>query len=222
MRTTDVERARAFYTAVLGSCQAEMIALDPAALARGARPHWLGLIDVPRLEPMLAELVRRGAQPLGKKWTTSSGLEVAALRDPGGAVLAIAEGDASRHRLEPAPVWHQLNTAGVPEAKQLYGELFDWHFLQTEQVASVGGNHPFGWSAGQPAIGAMADIAGRPAVHAHWLFSFPVTALDAASERARALGGATLAPLELPSGDRMVVCDDPQGAAFALLERTES
>jgi hypothetical protein len=48
---------------------------------------------------------------------------------------------------------------------------------------------------GGPSVGLMADIGGRPGVHPAWLFHFRVTALDPA------------------------VCDDPQGAAFALRER---
>jgi catechol 2,3-dioxygenase-like lactoylglutathione lyase family enzyme len=42
LRTSDVARARAFYTAVLGNDDAEIFELHEQAVARGARPHWLG------------------------------------------------------------------------------------------------------------------------------------------------------------------------------------
>lgn len=66
--------------------------------------------------------------------------------------------------------------------------------------------------------GVFGDTAGRPGVHPHGTFHFRVSALDEAIARVRAGGGLTLDPIELPSGDRIAVCDDPQGAAFALHE----
>ena len=58
-----------------------------------------------------------------------------------------------------------------------------------------------------------------PHIHPHWLFHFRVPALDAAVDRVRAGGGLVAATFELPDGRRIAVCDDPQGAAFALEER---
>ena len=62
----------------------------------------------------------------------------------------------------------------------------------------------------------MMDIAGRPGVHPHWLFHFRVPALEPAMDAVRAGGGVVLPPVTLPGGARVAVCDDPQGAAFAL------
>jgi len=41
----------------------------------------------------------------------------------------------------------------------------------------------------------------------------------AARDAVRAAGGLVLDPVTLPNGDRVAVCDDPQGAAFALHAR---
>jgi len=43
-----------------------------------------------------------------------------------------------------------------------------------------------------------------------------VAALDAAMAAVQAAGGSVLAPISLPDGARIAVCDDPQGAAFVL------
>jgi predicted enzyme related to lactoylglutathione lyase len=69
---------------------------------------------------------------------------------------------------------------------------------------------------------AQHDIATRPSVHPHWLFHFRVNALGPALEAVRAGGGSMLDPIALPNGDHAAVCDDPQGAAFALVERAAS
>lgn len=74
------------------------------------------------------------------------------------------------------------------------------------------------WADGQPTIGMISDIAGRPEVHPHWLFLFAVPSLDAAVARVRSLGGIAIGPTALPNGARVAVCDDPQGAAFGLIE----
>ena len=50
-----------------------------------------------------------------------------------------------------------------------------------------------------------------------WLYYFNVEDLDAAVEVVKAEGGKVLnGPMEVPGGDRIVQCMDPQGAMFAL------
>src|SRR4051812_2053088 len=91
LRTTDVDRAHAFYSAVLGDTKAEIVPLHEQAVARGARPHWLGFLDVAEVELAASAFVLRGAAPLGPKWINPRGLEAAVLRDPGGAVVALGK-----------------------------------------------------------------------------------------------------------------------------------
>jgi hypothetical protein len=54
------------------------------------------------------------------------------------------------------------------------------------------------------------------AMNPHWMFNFRVDDIEAAVLAARASGGVVVDQLALPDGDRIAVCDDPQGAAFAL------
>jgi len=219
LRTTDVEAARRFYLAVLERPAAAIVSLEPQALARGARPHWLGYVEVPELDPGLAAFIERGATPLGPRRTTSEGRAAAVVRDPGGAVLALAETSSAGERT-PDVVWYQLNTARVTEVKRCYQDSFGWFCLEPRALPALGlTNHPFAWRPGDEPVGAMADIADRPSVHPHWLFHFGVAALGPAIERVRAGAGTALSPVELPNGDRVAICDDPQGAAFALIER---
>ena len=50
LRTSDVPAARAFYAAVLGRDHAEIFQLHEQAVARGAKPHWLGYLAVPEVD----------------------------------------------------------------------------------------------------------------------------------------------------------------------------
>ena len=215
-----MDAARRFYASILGDSPSPLniVKLHEEAVARGARPHWLGFIDVDDVVRTAAAFVERGAMPLGPKWVNREGLEAAVLRDPGGAVVAVAKPPTSvgneRNSLDVA--WHLLNTTGVERAKANYGELFGWEFAEPVDLGTLGVFHPFAWERGGTPVGSMSAVEGRSGVHPHWLFHFPVSALDPAISAVRAAGGAVVGPITLPSGERIAICDDPQGAAFAV------
>jgi uncharacterized protein len=51
----------------------------------------------------------------------------------------------------------------------------------------------------------------------NWLHYVRVDSADAAAERVKANGGQILnGPMDVPGGDRIAQCVDPQGAAFAV------
>jgi predicted enzyme related to lactoylglutathione lyase len=99
-----------------------------------------------------------------------------------------------------------------------YRELFGWEFADPITLGELE-SRPFAWRAGGLSVGAFADIVGRPGVHPHWLFVFEVNDLEEAMAATRARRGRALPAMELPTGLRLCVCDDPQGAAFGLTER---
>lgn len=219
LRTSDVEGARAFYANVLGDGARDIVKLHELAVARGARPHWLGYLDVADVDGTIAAFTERGGTQLGPKWVNAEGLEAATVRDPAGAVVALAKPPAHMPVETPAEVlWYLLNAADVERAKATYSELFGWELAAPSDLGMHGVFHPFAWERGGAAVGSMSGIAGRPGVHPHWLFHFRVGALDPAMEAVRAGGGIVLGPFTLPSGERIAVCDDPHGAAFALRE----
>lgn len=219
LRTLDVEAAEHFYRNVLGVEPVGVVRLHDQAIARGAKPHWLGFVDVSDVDRAAASFVARGASPLGPKWINPEGLEAAVMRDPGGAVIALAKPPPDEPLTSgPDIVFHSLDTNDVARAMNTYSELFGWHFGERVDLGDLGTFYPFSWEPGSPQAGVFADIKGRPQVHPHWLFHFRVVGLDAAIARVQAGGGSALDPVELPSGDRCTACDDPQGAAFALYE----
>jgi predicted enzyme related to lactoylglutathione lyase len=77
----------------------------------------------------------------------------------------------------------------------------------------------FAWDDSGKSVGAMANTARAPEIHAHWLYFFRITDLDGTLERLRSGGGLVVtSPAVLPNGDVVAPCQDPQGAAFGLLE----
>lgn len=224
LRTTDVDAARAFYTELLGDTSPQIVQLHEQAIARGARPHWLGLLGVADVDAAMASFAQRGATALGPKWVNPAGLEAAVMRDPGGAIVGLARwtgraaDDASRAPVQIVPevVWYTLNTADVERARANYSELFGWNFEPPTELGSLGLWHPFSWAGAERPVGSMSDIAERPLVHPHWLFHFAVASVERAVETVQRAGGQVFGPFTLPDGQQLAVCDDPQGAAFAL------
>ncbi len=206
LRTHDVAAARGFYERVLGERALDIVPLDAASVARGARPMWLGSLDFADVERAVAAFLERGATRLGHPAS-------AMLRDAGGAILGLA---SSPGTMTPTPVdWHLLHTVDVERAKANYGELCGWDFTAPLELGSLGVFHPFSWERGGPTVGAMSDLAARQGVHPQWLFHLRVANFEGALEAVRTGGGKVIATT-LPSGDRIAACDDPQGAAFGL------
>jgi predicted enzyme related to lactoylglutathione lyase len=218
LRTTDAGAARAFYGAVFGHDRSVIWPLHEQALARGARPHWLGHIAADDVERTAEALVERGAMRLGPTVARDGG-QVAVLRDPGGAMVAVAALPPSNAATGLEAAWHVLHTNDAPRAAANYAAIFGWLLSEPIELGAQGVLQEFTWAAGGASAGGVADIAGRPRVHPHWLFFFEVDALDRAIAAVRAAGGVVIDSVTRPSGERVCVSDDPQGAAFALQER---
>jgi hypothetical protein len=112
--------------------------------------------------------------------------------------------------------WHELLAADGPNAFGFYGALFGW---QTVDAGAEADDAYRLFSAGGETIGGMfTKPASVP--EPFWLFYFSVADIDAAAERVTAGGGEILeGPVQMPGGDRVIRCLDPQGAMFALTGR---
>lgn len=222
LRTIEVDAAREFYAGLLGHDRPIIWPLHEQARARGAVPHWLGSIDVDdlqRLERSAETLVGRGAVMLGPTRPAGEGRYATVLRDPGGAILGLT----TRPVQEVAPTvdvsWHVLNTNDVPGAISSYNTLFGWSISEKPSIGPYGAFHEFRWgTANGRSAGVISDIAGRPDIHPHWLFFFNVASVDSAVALTRAAGGSATDPIHNPAGERVAICEDPQRAAFGVIE----
>jgi predicted enzyme related to lactoylglutathione lyase len=214
LRTTDVAAARGFYAAVLGLDGLAIGSLPGDAAARGAPAHWLGHLGVPDPEAAALAFVARGAIRLGPIRPGPDGRPVAVVRDPGGAVVGLSAPPEAPARLEVA--WHQLHTADLEHGCGGYHALFGWSLTERHDLGPFGVHQQFAWSAGGASVGSMVQTASLAGTHPHWLFHFRVASLERVLPQIRAAGGTVVGPFALAGGQRVAVCEDPQGAAFAL------
>lgn len=218
LRTTDAPGARAFYDAVVPELSGSLriFPLHEQAIARGARAHWLGLVEVDSVDASREAWTAAGAEPYGPVNAFPDGRRFAVLRDPGGALVglgSVVEGSTTPFV---GADLHALEAGRVADA---YAAAFGWRFAAPETHAEHGVLRAITWPEGSATwSGTLVDIAGRSGRHPHWSFHLPVASVEAAVARVRAAGGQALEPVALPDGRRLGVCDDPQGAAFVVCE----
>jgi predicted enzyme related to lactoylglutathione lyase len=204
LRTGDVDAARAFYDVLLEEGAPDVSELSTSLRARGARPHWLGYLATSKIDPSIEAFVARGAARLGNGEL---------LRDPGGALLALTTPQVSSRR---DVLWQQLLTSDPERAKRDYSEPFGMTMGARVEVPGHGVFEQFGWGAGDT-NGSIGDITGKPQIHPQWLFFFRATELERAVAHVQTKRGTVIGPSTLPDGRRVAVCEDPQGAQFALM-----
>ena len=107
-------------------------------------------------------------------------------------------------------------TTDAPAALQFYQKMFGWQPTEAMDMGPMGKYHMFGRHLG-PLGGMMNKSPEMAQVPPNWGLYFRVADLDAAVARVKTGGGQILnGPMEVPGGDRIVNCLDPQGAAFSL------
>ena len=196
-----------------------MLLPEPAKKA-GAPPHWLGYVDSPDIDATVARVTELGGMVHHPVTDIPSAGKFAVLADPQSAVFAVYgsdQGPDARQAPQPGEMsWHELATSDWEAAFEFYGTIFGW---QKTDVMDMGeGNIYQMWGMGDgPPLGGMynkpAEVPGPPA----WLFYVTVDDATAGAEKVKALGGQVLnGPMEVPGGDMIAQCMDPQGAAFAI------
>jgi predicted enzyme related to lactoylglutathione lyase len=188
-----------------------------------ASPHWLAYIASPNVDETVRQAEALGARVIKEPYDIPTVGRFAVVADPQGAVFAAFApiGDGPGHEGE-ARVgefsWHELATHDYPAAYRFYERLFGWKKTSLMNIGEDGEYQMFGRNG--IVLGGMfnrsADMGGVPA----WLHYVLVDDVRRAIEAVTAGGGKVVAgPMEVPGGDLIAQCVDPQGAMFALHAR---
>lgn len=243
LMTTDVEVARQFYTSVIGWGTQEwpganppytmwtaqdvpvggLMRLPDEAASQGAPPHWLTYIETQDVDETHAQALGLGARTYVPPTDIPNVGRFAVLADPQGATFAMftPHGDGMAPSGTPPLgdfTWHELLTTNESDAFEFYANLFGWHKTSAMDMGEMGTYQMFG--LGDEPMGGMYTIPPGMGAPPSWLAYVQVDSADAAAERAKQHGGAVVnGPMEVPGGDRIAVCMDPQGVAFAVHSR---
>lgn len=142
--------------------------------------------------------------------------------DASGAPFAVwearAHNGAAVHNEHGGYVWNDLHTGDFDAAKQFYGELFGFTFIEFDDDAMRYATFtPPG--GGEPVGGINDDrLNGAAPARPYWLTWFQFDGIDAGLTRAGELGATVLmAATDGPFG-RMAILAAPQGELFGLLD----
>ena len=241
LMTSDPAAARIFYTKLTGwktqpwdagptpytmwmngdTSVGGVMQLPDEARQQGAPPHWLAYITTPNVDDTVTNASNRGGRLLHGPMDIPTVGRIAVLADPPGAVFAAhtAAGEAPGHD-GPWRVgefsWRELGTTDPAAAFEFYSGLFGWVKTDAMDMGPGGTYQMFGRSKDRSMGGVYKKPAEMPGPSA-WLLYIHVDSVDTRAGLIKELGGQVLnGPMDVPGGDRIAQCLDPQGAAFAI------
>jgi predicted enzyme related to lactoylglutathione lyase len=244
LMTVDPDGAQDFYTKVVGWGTQKLDApgmeyvtwtrgeaqigglmeLPDEARKHGAPPNWMAYIGTPDVEKTFQQAVESGAEAHVDPREIPGAGHFAVLSDPLGATFAIYTPPAAPPELTgPPPLgdfsWHELVTTDRAAAFDFYQALFGWERTGEQDMGPKGLYQLFGRKG--HTLGGMYNKSADPPFPPHWLLYVRVGDIRRAAEAITSAGGnIARGPIEVPGGDWIVQGFDPQGAYFALHQRT--
>lgn len=241
--TPDAKAAQAFYQAVFhwttndaGSpdrpytiINADRVGIGgflqkpPASFASGATPYWIGYIGVADLDSALAKHQKLGGKVHRAAETIPGVGHFAVVADPQGAIFVLFQPANAQQQLERpkagslgSPAWHDLAAVDWESDFAYYADMFGWT-KSTAMDMGPNGVYQIFASGSQPIGGMMTRM--NPTQPPGWLFYFHVEHdIQQAIDRVKQHGGTVIhGPSEVPGGQKIAHCLDPQGAIFAMV-----
>ncbi len=241
LMTTDTKAAQKFYGDVIGwgaqdsgtpgvdytlftvdgQGVAGLMPIPEDARKTGARPSWMGYIAVDDVDEAATRLQQKGGKVHRPPTDVPGVIRFSVVSDPQGAGFIIAKGlvhDAPPELPVGTPGtvgWRELYAADWKPAFAFYEKMFGWTKADAIDMGPMGTYQLF--ATGNVPVGGMMtkpDMIPVP----YWGYYFNVPAIDSAAARVGANGGKVVnGPIQVPGGQWIVQCVDPQGAMFAVV-----
>ena len=238
LMTSDVNAALAFYQKVIGWKKqptpqdpsytmlvaktgpvAGVMLLPEEAKAMGAPPCWMIYVGTPNVD----ETSRRAADLGGSVLRAPADIpqvgRFAVLADPQGAAFAVFTPKDASMNPPRADIggfsWHELATTDWQAALDFYQRLFGWQKTEVMDMGAMGTYQMYGVDG--HTLGGVYNKPASMAAPPHWLAYIHVPDSKKAAATVKALGGQVMnGPMEVPGGDWVAQCMDPQGVVFAV------
>ena len=244
--TTDPEAAQRFYSKVVGWGTQLWGNTDPPytmwtvggapiggvmrmpeeMVSQGTPPHWMSFVESPDVDATVTKVASLGGRTLVAPTDIPTVGRYAVLSDPQGATFAVFTplGPSPAYEGEPRRgdvTWHELLTTDERAGFDFYAQIFGWEKTSAMDMGEGQIYQMFGRN-GIPLGGMYSAKAGGKAPP-NWMPCFHVDSADDRAERVKQLGGQVVnGPMDVPGGDRIAVCIDPQGVAFGVQSKAKS
>ncbi|MDP2304469.1 MAG: VOC family protein [Pseudomonadota bacterium] len=188
-------------------------------------PHWLAYVGTPDIDATVEQAKALGGKVLVPVTEIPTVGRFAVLADPQGAVFAPFTPASSTpgmpERSADAPgrfSWHELHTSEPDAGYAFYSELFGWGQTGEMDMGPMGLYRMFGQTPDRSLGGVMTTTHQAPVPG--WTCYITVADIKGTLDRVRANEGQVVyGPDEVPGGDLVAACIDPQGAAFAVFQK---
>jgi predicted enzyme related to lactoylglutathione lyase len=203
-----------------GTALGGVMLLPEEAKAQGAPPNWMAYVAVPDTNETVAKAKELGGMAYVEPTDIPNVGSFAVLGDPQGAVFAVFTSKEEAPDLDKPPAsgefsWHELATTDHESAFDFYADLFGWQKTEAMDMGEAGMYQMYG--CGAFPLGGMYNKPAEMPAPPHWLHYIKVEDVHATVDKVKELGGQVLnGPMEVPGGDWIAQCMDPQGAAFAV------
>jgi predicted enzyme related to lactoylglutathione lyase len=241
LMTGDPEAARDFYTQLIGWGTQEWEGGDqpytmwtnqdtplggimemPEEVRRaGAPPHWMAYVEVEDVKATAAKVEEVGGSVLHQPTDIPNAGSFAVLSDPQGAAFAVYHSASEEPQSPPDQArvgqfsWNELAAADYKKAFSFYSDLFGWEPKEAMDMGDAGIYQLYG--RGESNFGGMFNKPDEMPGPPMWLYYIRVDDVSASVKKVEELGGKVVnGPMEVPGGDLIAQCVDPQGALFAL------
>ena len=194
--------------------------IQPEMASQGVPPHWMPYVGTDDVDETVAEATQLGAQTIVPPTDIPNTGRFAMLKDPQGAMFAVFKGNQEMPDSDFNPQvgeasWHELTTSDHVAAFDFYSKLFGWE--KQQEMDMGGGSMYLMYGRNGQMLGGMWTSPTDRNIPPNWMIYFKVDNADQRAERVKELGGKVLnGPMEVPGGDRIAQCMDPQGAAFGI------
>lgn len=203
-----------------------LLQLTPEMVEHGARPCWVGYIQVDDVPAAVASAKEAGASVLMEGGEVPGVGPFAMLHDAEGAMFYVINdqsGEASEAFSTHEPrnghcAWNELLAGDVGAATSFYGSQFGWVVAESMDMGPMGQYDMLKNGADRDFMfgGLMVRPPAMPV--SMWTFYFRVPEIDAAVEYVKANGGDVInGPMEIPGGEFIINGIDPQGAMFSVI-----
>lgn len=241
LMTDDLEAAEAFYTSVVGWTAEPfdapgvppyvvvkagdrgvggLMAIPEEVRENGMPPAWMGYIEADDVDAATASVKAAGGTVHREPADIPDVGRFSVVADPQGAVFMLLHGNGPDQ--PPVPMdapghigWRELYANDWESALEFYSGQFGWARDEGVDMGEMGTYQLFAVDGEQ--TGGMMNRPPQMPVPC-WQFYFNVPAIDAAARRVTDGGGTVIfGPEEVPGGQWVINCIDPQGAFFGLV-----
>lgn len=232
--TADIERAKVFYTELLG-WKVEPMEMGPEMTydlikhgdsgiggfmkppQEGGPSHWMSYLSVANVDAKAKDVVAAGGKQLGDAFDVPGVGRIAPVSDPQGGAFCLfsasgddpsgSEGPGSWH-------WNELWAKDDEAALKFYEGALGF----SHEDMPMGGEKPYRiLKQGDAMCGLMQSPAAD--VPVMWLPYVQVADCDATVERAKSLGAEVKSPAQdIPNVGRFAILQDPVGAVIAVMK----